>query len=38
MNRVMEKPVCFVVLHENRLTSYPPAHMRIRIGVCLLVV
>ena len=27
----MEKPVCVVVLRDNSLTSYPPAHMRSRV-------
>ena len=31
----MENPVSFIVLHDNSLTSYPPAHMRSGIGfVC----
>ena len=34
----MEKSVCVVVLGDNSLTSYPPAHMRGRIWVCLLFV
>ena len=36
MSHVMEKAVCIVVFHDDSLTSDPPAHMRSRIGVCLL--